>query len=111
MKFSQKPNPDKIINMILKEFEKFPNIVLSPKMIEDIKTYILFDSSKDLYYEAGRLFYNRWPLFLIRWIIREKHRKIFAPSSLTREAVNLVADLQVKQAKKLLFKSKQNNFY
>lgn len=104
MKLILKPKYNAITIMIIEEFKKFPNIDLSAQMLEDIKTYVELDGSKDLYYEAGRMFYNRWPLFLIRWIIRYKHFRIFAPSSLSIEAVNIIADLQIKQAKKLLFK-------
>lgn len=84
------------------------------RLVDEVASEIeLFvsEESTSLYYETGRMFYYRYPVFLIRMFMFYKHRRVL-PKSIPKSMVKTIIERQMLQATKLLFRvEKPHHFF
>lgn len=111
MRKKQSFNPEywqeKMMEALYKKHEKH----LVEKVAEEIKIFFVSEEATSLYYETGRMFYYRYPVFLIRLFMLYKHRRVL-PKSIPKSMVKTIVERQMLQATKLLFRvEKPHHFF
>lgn len=89
---------EKMIEVLYKKHEK----QLVDEVASEIELFVS-EEATSLYYETGRMFYYRYPVFLIRLIMLYKHRCVL-PKSIPKSMVKSIVERQMLQATKLLFR-------